>query len=100
MPCRFLIGLATGSIVLLVGSSVLHGKDGRLPSFYLPPLLLLAGSALLGLLFMAQMILSYEHWQHGNPHTAKAYALIETLGIGGLFLFLIGYIWLIVAVTA
>jgi len=28
---EFMIGLATGSIVLLVGSSVLHGRDGHLP---------------------------------------------------------------------
>jgi len=96
---EFMIGLATGSIVLLVGSSVLHGKDGRLPSFYRPPLLLLAGSVLFGLLFMAMLILNYENWQHGNQHTAKAYACVETLGFSSLFLFVIGYLWLIVAVT-
>jgi hypothetical protein len=37
---EFVIGLATGSIVLLVGSSALHGQSGRLPWFYAPPLLL------------------------------------------------------------
>jgi hypothetical protein len=31
---EFMIGLATGSIVLLVGSSALHGQGGRLPWFY------------------------------------------------------------------
>ena len=35
---EFIIGLATGSIVLLVGSSALHGQGGRLPWFYCSPL--------------------------------------------------------------
>lgn len=97
---EFTIGLATGSIVLLVGSSVLHGKDGRLPPFYRPPLVLLAGSVLWGLVFMVSLILSYEDWQHGNPHTAGAYARIESLGFTALLLFFVGYLWLIVVVTA
>jgi hypothetical protein len=97
---EFMIGLATGSIVLLVGSSVLHGKDGHLPTFYRPPLLLLAGSVLFGLLFMAFLILSYEEWQHQDRHTAKAYVSIEASGYGSLLLFVIGYLWLIWAVTA
>jgi hypothetical protein len=96
---EFMIGLATGSIVLLVGSSVLHGKDGHLPKFYRPPLLLLAASVLFGLVFMATLILSYEEWQHNNRHTALAYASIETFGYSCLILFVIGYIWLIWAVT-
>jgi hypothetical protein len=97
---EFMIGLATGSIVLLVGSSVLHGKDGRLPPFYRPPLVLLAGSVLWGLAFMVSLILSYEDWQHGNPHTAGTYARIESLGFTSLLLFFVGYLWLIVVVTA
>ena len=96
---EFTIGLATGSIVLLVGSSVLHGKDGRLPIGYASPLLVLAGSALAGIAFMASMILSYEEYQHGNPHTARAYALIETFGFTSLLLFVGGYVWLILSVT-
>jgi hypothetical protein len=46
---EFMIGLATGSIVLLIGSSIFHGKDGHLPSFYASPLLVLAASVFLGL---------------------------------------------------
>jgi hypothetical protein len=34
---EFTIGLATGSIVLIVGASFLHGKEGHLPSFYANP---------------------------------------------------------------
>jgi hypothetical protein len=96
---EFTIGLATGSVVLLVGSSVLHGKDGHLPSFYASPLLILAASVLLALAFMAYLILSYENVQHGNPHTAKAYSLSETLGFSSLLLFCVGYVWLIIEVT-
>jgi len=64
---EFTIGLATGSIVLIVGASFLHGKEGHLPSFYTNPLITLAGSALAGIVFMALLILNYEEVQHGNP---------------------------------
>jgi hypothetical protein len=97
---EFTIGLATGSIVLIVGASFLHGKEGRLPWFYANPLLTLAGSVLAGIVFMAVLILSYEDVQHGNPHTPYAYAAIETAGFTALLLFIIGYVWLIFAVTA
>jgi hypothetical protein len=96
---EFVVGLASGSIVLLVGSSVFHGQGGKLPWVYASPLLVLAASVLTGLLFMAQEILSYEENQHGNPHTAKEYALSETLGFSCLLFFVIGYAWLIVGVT-
>ena len=56
---EFVIGLATGSIVLLVGSSALHGRGG-LPWFYASPLLLLAFCVLYGILFMVWLILSYS----------------------------------------
>lgn len=49
---------------------------------------------------MVALILGYEDVQHGNPHTPEAYALNETLGFSSLVLFVIGYIWLIFAVTA
>ena len=48
---------------------------------------------------MVFLILNYENVQHGNPHTAEAYSLIETLGFSSLLLFVIGYFWLIFAVT-
>lgn len=96
---EFMIGLATGSIVLLVGSSAFHGKGGHLPWFYASPLLVLAGSVIAGISFMAWLILSYEEAQHGNPHTPEAYTLSETLGFSSLALFCIGYVWLIIVVT-
>ena len=94
-----MIGLATGSIVLIVGSSALHGQGGRLPWFYASPLLLLGGSVIYGLLFMAAQLVTMEEGLHGNPHTAFSYALNETLGYSSLLCFLSGYIWLVFAVT-
>lgn len=96
---EFMIGLSTGSVVLLVGSSVVHGQEARLPWFYASPLLILAGSAITGVAFMAWLILCYEEVQHGNSYTSKAYSLSETFGFSSLALFLIGYVWLIIAVT-
>ncbi len=97
---EFMIGLATGSIVLLVGSSVVRGKDGHLPSFYASPLLILGAAVATGIIFMAWLILSYENAQHGNPHTPVVYSLSEALGYSSLLLFLVGYFWLIVVVTS
>ena len=96
---EFMIGLATGSIVLLVGSSALHGQNGRLPWQYASPLLLLGWCVLYGLVFMAWLILHYEGHQHGDRHTKASYSFSETLGFSSLTCFVIGYWWLIIAVT-
>jgi hypothetical protein len=96
---EFIIGLATGSIVVLVGSSALHGQNGHLPWFYASPLLLLGLSVLYGVGFMVWLIYGYEMYQHANPHTKMKYAVTETLGFGSLLCFASGYIWLIIAVT-
>ena len=96
---EFVIGIATGSIVLIVGSSALHGKVGQLPWFYASPLILIAASVIYGTSFMAYQILTYEDVLHGNKHTAKQYALNQTLGFSGILCFIIGYIWLILSAT-
>lgn len=96
---EFMIGLATGSIVLIVGSSALHGQGGHLPWFYASPLLLLGGSVLYGFLFMAAQLVTMENVLHGGPHSAFSYALNEALGYTSLLCFLTGYFWLIFAVT-
>jgi hypothetical protein len=96
---EFVIGLATGSIVLLVGSSALHAQGGRLPWFYATPLLLLGWSVLYGVTFIVWLIHSYEEYQHGNPHTRRTYSISETLGFGSLLCFCLGYIVLIFQVT-
>ena len=66
---EFIIGLATGSIVLLVGSSALHGNGEHLPWFYASPLLLLGLCVLYGVFFMVWLIYGYEMYQHDNVHT-------------------------------
>lgn len=96
---EFVIGLATGSIVLLVGSSALHGQGGHLPWFYATPLLLLSLCVLYGVCFMVWLIYDYEMYQHGTPHTRLGYALSEGLGFSALACFAAGYVWLIIAVT-
>jgi hypothetical protein len=96
---EFIIGLATGSIVLLVGSSALHGQNSHLPWVYATPLLLLSFCVLYGAIFMVWQIYDYEMYQHGTPHTREGYALSEALGFSSLLCFGSGYIWLIVAVT-
>ena len=96
---EFVVGLATGSIVLLVGSSALHGQNGHLPWFYASPLLLLALSVAYGVAFTAWLIYSYEEYQHGNQHTRPVYAFSVTLGFSTVLCFLGGYIWLIFQVT-
>ena len=96
---EFIVGLATGSIVLLVGSSALHAQGGRLPWFYASPLLMLAWSVILGVAFIVWLILRYETYQHGNPHTKLAYSISETLGFSSLLCFCFGYFLLILLVT-
>jgi hypothetical protein len=96
---EFIIGLATGSIVLLVGSSALHAQGGRLPWFYASPLFLLGWSVIWGVAFMVWLIRSYEEYQHGNQHTKWIYTISETLGFGSLLCFGLGYFMLIFSVT-
>lgn len=96
---EFIIGLDTGSIVLIVGSSALHGQSGHLPWVYASPLLLLASSVIYGVGFMACLILNDENARHGNKHTATRYALSETFGFSALACFCAGYIFLVVLVT-
>jgi hypothetical protein len=97
---EFVITLATGSIVLLVGSSSLHGQTGKLPWIYASPLLLLAWCVVYGIVFMVWLIFNYEGYQHGEPHTRLRYALNLALGFSALACFGVGYVWLIFCVTA
>jgi hypothetical protein len=96
---EFMIGVASGSIVLVVGSSALHGNGGRLAWFYASPLLLIAASIVYGIGFMACQIVTFEGGLHGNLHTANSYALNEALGFSALSCFVIGYIWLVISST-
>jgi hypothetical protein len=96
---EFTIGIATGSIVLVVGSSALHGNGGRLAWFYASPLILIAASVVYGIMFMALQIVTLENVLHGGRHTAANYALNEGLGYSSLLCLLVGYVWLILSTT-
>jgi hypothetical protein len=95
---EFVIGLASGSIVLLVGSSALH-STGRLPWIFATPLLLLAFCVIYGIFFNVLLVLNYENVQHGNAHTKLEYSRSEALGFSSLACFCLGYLSLIFAVT-
>jgi hypothetical protein len=97
---ELIISLATGSIVLLIGSSSLSGgHEGRLPWFYASPLFILAFSVLYAIAFSVWMTFHYEMYQHDKVHSRKQYAFSETLGFSAVVCFLIGYIWLIASVV-
>jgi hypothetical protein len=96
---EFVIGLASGSIVLLVGSSVFRGNGGHLPWFYASPLILLGACVLFGVTFMVWIQFWYEQFQHGVQYERWAYCVLRTLGFGSALYFCLGYIWLVVAVT-
>jgi hypothetical protein len=102
---EFQIGLATGSIVLLAGSSVLHPADklvvGHLPQSFGSPLVLLAMSVVLSLLFIAVFMYSYEESLHDpNFYGHAVYRLVTALGFSGLFCFAVGYVWLAFALVS
>ena len=96
---EFIVGLATGSIVLLVGSSALHGQGGHLPWFYASPLLLLALCVAYGIAFMVWLSYCYENYRQGHPYTRLAYNLNVSLGFSALACFIVGYLWLILRVA-
>jgi hypothetical protein len=91
---EFIVGLATGSIVLLAGSSVFHAQ-GRLPQLYGAPLVLLAMSVVWLVIFIACTTYFYEDWlHHPHNHTHHRYRLSVALGFSGLLCFGVGYVWL------
>ena len=95
-----IVGLATGSIVLLISSSAFHGQSGHLPWFYASPLFILTFCVLYGIMFSVWLIFHYEDYQHNGRHSKAAYALCETLGFAAILCFVIGYVWLIAKVTS
>lgn len=48
---------------------------------------------------MAVQLVTMEESLHGNAHTAFSYALNEALGYSALICFVVGYLWLVFAVT-
>jgi ATP/ADP translocase len=95
---EFIVGLATGSIVLLAGSSVLR-TGGKLPPCFGSPMVLLAMSTVFLVLFIGCTTFFYEDWLHHKNQTHTKYRLSVALGFAGLLCFTVGYCWLAFALV-
>lgn len=96
---KVVIGLASGSIVLLIGSAAFRSA-GRLPASFASPLSLLALSILYAVFFMAFEILNFEDFRHRTRlYSRFKYSRNIALGFGSLLCFCVGYMWLIFIVT-
>ncbi len=94
-----MIGLASGSVVLLIGSSAFRAS-AHLPESFASPLFLLVLSIVYGIVFMVCLTLNYEQYRHrGNSYSRFKYTRNQALGFGGLVCFCSGYGWLIFVVT-
>jgi zinc transporter ZupT len=97
---KFVLGLAAGSIVLLVGSLNFNQAGNRSLKPFASPLFLVAISIIYGVLFMILLALNYEHHlHHPNSYTRFQYTRNQSLGFASLICFCISYIWLIAAAT-
>ena len=85
---EYVVGIATGSIVLLVGAG-LH-SSGHLPWRYVSPLVLLTFCVIYGVLFMV-MLAYNEIFLHGNEYTRFRYVRNQSLGFSSLTCFCAGY---------
>ena len=99
---KFVLGLAAGSIVLLVGSSNYFNQSNSRPSLqaFASPLFVVAMSVICGVLFMILLVLNYEnHLHRPNSYTRFEYTRNQALGFSALACFCVGYTWLVVAAT-
>src|SRR5580698_8976128 len=84
---KFVLGLAAGSMVLLVSSLNINQSTAR-PSLrsYAAPLFLVAMTIIYGVLFMILLALNYEHHLHhpNDPHSYSRfkYTRNQSLGFG------------------
>jgi len=96
---QYIIGLATGSLALAAGSSILK-SSGVLHWRFASPLTLLGASVIYGVCFIALINYFYEGFLH-DAHSYKQfrYNLNNTFGFSCLLSFAIGYMWLAVIIT-
>jgi hypothetical protein len=95
---KFVIGLASTSIALLVGSATFRttGTAGPILSVFASPLFLLALSIVWGVCFMSFLTLDYEAYRHNEwPYTRFRYSRNQAFGFSSLICFALGYLWLI-----
>jgi hypothetical protein len=95
------IGLASGSVVLLAGSSILRGgSGGHLPWYYASPLVLLGLSVVYGVCFVGLLAFFYEGFlHHPNSYTRAKYSVIQAFGFSTLLSFSFAYVWLALTVA-
>ena len=99
---KFIMGLASGTIALLVGSAIVHSNGGIGPLLvtFVSPLYLLALSLIWGVLFMPFLALDYEGYRDNEkPYTRFKYARNQAFGFSSLACFALGYCWLILIVA-
>src|SRR5580704_1034092 len=99
---KFVLGLAAGSIVLLVGSSNYFNQSNARPLLrsFASPLFVVAMSVIYGVLFMILLLLNYErHLHHPDSYTRFEYTRNQSLGFSALACFCVGYTWLVAAAT-
>ncbi len=97
---KSVLGLAAGSIVLLVGAMNFNQSSTRTLKSFASPLFMVAMSIIYGVLFMILLGLSYEHHlNQPGSYTVFQYTRNQSLGFGALVCFCISYIWLIAAAT-
>ncbi len=100
---KLILGIAAGSIVLLVGSSnLVQQTGGRSLRSFASPLFLVAMSIIYGVLFMTLLVLNYERHRHHpelRTYTRLKYSRNQSLGFAALCCFCIGYAWLVVDAT-
>jgi hypothetical protein len=100
---KFVMGLGSASIVLLVGSSNYFNQSNTRPSLqsFASPLFVVAMSIVFGVLFMILLVLNYErHLHRPNSYTRFEYTRNQSLGFSALACFCVGYTWLVVAATS
>ena len=100
---KFVMGLGSASIVLLVGSSNYFNQSNSRPSLqsFASPLFVVAMSIVYGVLFMILLVLNYErHLHRPNSYTRFEYTRNQALGFSALACFCVGYTWLVVAATS
>jgi hypothetical protein len=99
---KFVLGLAAGSIVLLVGSLNLNQSNARPLRSFASPLFMVAMSIIYGVLFMILLVFNYEqhlHHPESRSYTRFKYTRNQSLGFSALACFCVSYIWLVFAAT-
>jgi hypothetical protein len=88
------IGLASGSVIALVGSSVLR-TNSHLPWYFASPLVLLGLTVSYSVLFIAFLTRFYEDFLHfPSSYTKFRYLLVQAFGFSALLCFPTAYVWL------